>query len=167
MAQPEVRVVFPTAEQPAPVQSAQSSMGKWVPWILLGVVVVVFAGYILYSRSKLPPPPIVPLLDKGKDKKDKKNPDDPTCTRSQVIIKNPDPSMWRTVGPGTYPIDKNSYEMQVYPPMEVEASGPTPADHQKMDYRIDPTQTEGCPNYSNLVLDKDKNYTSVKFTKIG
>jgi len=165
MAQPEVRVVFPTAQQ-APAQPVESSIGKWVPWILLGVVVVVFVVYILYSRSKLPPPPIVSLVDKGKSK-DKKNPDDPTCTRSQVIIKNPDPSMWRTVGPGTYPIDKNSYEMQVYPPMEVEASGPTPADHQTMDYRIDPTQTEGCPNYSNLVLDKDKNYTSVKLTKIG
>ena len=161
-----MRVVFPDMQQAQqllePAQPVPSLIGKWAPWILLGVVVIVFIVYILYSRNKLPPP--LPLKT---NKKENKNPDDPSCTRSQVILKHPDPSMWRTVGPGTYPIDKNSYEMQVYPPMEVEASGPTPADRQVMDYRIDPTQTEGCPNYSKLVLDKDKNYTSVKLTKIG
>ena len=133
---------------------------KLLPWALLCIVVVVFIIYILYSRNKLKPP--TPTT-----KPEKKSVNDPTCTKSQVVIKNTDPKLWRTVGPGTYPIDKNSYEMQVYPPMEVEAFGPTPADHQLMDYRIDPAQTSGCPNYQNLVLDKDKNYTSVRFTKIG
>jgi hypothetical protein len=129
--------------------------GKWAPWIALGVVVIVFIIYILYSRSVF------------KDSKTTAGPDGipASCTTSQVTFKNPDAKLWRTVGPGNYTIDKNDYEMKVWPPLTVEARGPNPKDYQKTVYPVEGIEPGTCPNYSNLVLDKDKNYTTVQLTK--
>lgn len=150
----------PPAQAPeipsAPPLPAKFNWSKWGPWIALGVVVIVFIIYILYSRGAMKGPP-----------KQAAGPDGipSSCTTSQVTIKNPDAKLWRTVGPGNYTIDKNDYEMKVWPPLQVEARGPNPKDYQKTVYPIEGLEAGTCPNYSNLVLDKDKNYTSVVFTK--
>ena len=72
------------------------------------------------------------------------------CPRSIAIIQN------KNFTPGTYPIDKNSYKMDIYPPLHVVATGPNNA-RQEMNY---PTN-ESCPTVTHLVLDMEKVYDTL------
>jgi len=76
----------------------------------------------------------------------------PNCTRSVAIIPNKN----LTLQVGTHSIDKDSYNINIYPPLHVVATGPGNA-RQEMNY----PSSEACPTMTMLVLDKDKTYDTL------
>ena len=77
------------------------------------------------------------------------------CPHSLAIIQNKN----LTMQPGTYPIDKDSYIIDIYPPLHVVATGPG----GERDERNYPT-TEACPTMVKLALDKEKMYDTLILT---
>lgn len=73
------------------------------------------------------------------------------CPRSVVRLVNNNV----TLDPGTHNINRDSYEMDVFPPLRVVATGPSA--RQEMNY----PGTELCPVPIKLVLDKDKSYDTL------
>ena len=84
-----------------------------------------------------------------------------SCSRSMVVVK--DPANWRELGPGTYNINRNSYELKVWPPIQVEAYG---GSNTYVKYIYPAESGVNCPNYSSLVLDRDKNWSKLVLTAI-
>jgi hypothetical protein len=76
----------------------------------------------------------------------------PNCTRSVAIIPNKN----LTLQVGTHSIDKDSYNINIYPPLHVVATGPGNA-RQEMNY----PSSEACPTMTKLILDKDKTYDTL------
>ena len=76
----------------------------------------------------------------------------PNCTRSVAIIPNKN----LTLQVGTHSIDKDSYNINIYPPLHVVATGPGNA-RQEMNY----PSSVACPTMTMLVLDKDKTYDTL------
>jgi len=77
------------------------------------------------------------------------------CPHSVAIIPNKN----LTLEVGTYPIDKDSYIINVYPPLHVVATGPG----GERDERNYPA-TEACPSMVKLALDKEKMYDTLILT---
>ena len=77
------------------------------------------------------------------------------CPHSVAIIPNKN----LTLEVGTYPIDKDSYIINVYPPLHVVATGPG----GERDERNYPA-TEACPSMVKLSLDKEKMYDTLILT---
>jgi hypothetical protein len=77
------------------------------------------------------------------------------CPHSVAIIPNKN----LTLEVGTYPIDKDSYIINVYPPLHVVATGPG----GERDERNYPA-TEACPSMVKLALDKEKMYDKLILT---
>lgn len=73
------------------------------------------------------------------------------CPRSVVRLVNKD----RILGPGTYPIDKASYLMNIYPPLKVIVTGPNAREESNY-----PT-TEECPMAVKLQLDLNIEYDTL------
>jgi hypothetical protein len=61
-----------------------------------------------------------------------------------------------TLQVGTHPIDKDSYIMDIYPPLRVVATGPG-GERQDMSY----TTKQACPTMVKLALDKEKMYDTL------
>jgi hypothetical protein len=131
-----------------------------IPWKAIGIAaaVVLVVGIIVY---------VVLLLSGGKNNTvtsstgPATDSDSASCSRSMVVVK--DPSNWRELKPGTHTIDQNSYELKVWPPIQVEAYG-GPNTYVKYIYPVE--SGVNCPNYSNLVLDRDKNWSKLVLTAI-
>jgi hypothetical protein len=77
------------------------------------------------------------------------------CPHSVAIIPNKN----LTLTEGTYPIDKDSYIINVYPPLHVVVTGPG----GERDERNYPA-TEACPSMVKLALDKEKMYDTLILT---
>ena len=77
------------------------------------------------------------------------------CPHSIAVIPNKN----LTLEVGTHPIDKDSYLINVYPPLHVVATGPG----GERDERNYPA-TEACPSMVKLALDKEKNYDTLILT---
>ena len=77
------------------------------------------------------------------------------CPHSFAFI--PDKNL--TLQVGTHPIDKDSYIINVYPPLHVVATGPG----GERDERNYPA-TEACPSMVKLALDKEKMYDTLILT---
>jgi hypothetical protein len=77
------------------------------------------------------------------------------CPRSLAFIPNKN----LTLEVGTHPIDKDSYIMNIYPPLRVVATGPG----GERDERNYPA-TESCPTMVKLALDKEKMYDTLILT---
>lgn len=77
------------------------------------------------------------------------------CPHSLAIIPNKN----LTLQEGTYPIDKDSYIIDIYPPLHVVATGPG----GERDERNYPA-TEACPTMVKLSLDKEKMYDTLILT---
>ena len=136
-----------------------------IPWRAFGIAaaVVLVVGIIVY---------VVWLLS-GKTNNSENNTvitsstgpatesDSASCSRSMVVVK--DPSNWRELKPGTHTIDQNSYELKVWPPIQVEAYG---GSNTYVKYIYPAESGVNCPNYSNLVLDRDKNWSKLVLTAI-
>ena len=72
------------------------------------------------------------------------------CTRSAAVVYG----QTDILEPGTYPIDSSMYQLTIYPPLKVTATGDVPR------VEIFNTMTE-CPSPVRLVLEKEKTYTSL------
>ena len=77
------------------------------------------------------------------------------CPHSFAFIPNKN----LTLQVGTHPIDKDSYIMDIYPPLHVVATGPG----GERDERNYPA-TEACPSMVKLALDKEKMYDTLILT---
>ena len=77
------------------------------------------------------------------------------CAHSIAVIPNKN----LTLEVGTHPIDKDSYIINIYPPLHVVATGPG----GERDERNYPT-TEACPSMVKLALDKEKIYDTLILT---
>jgi hypothetical protein len=77
------------------------------------------------------------------------------CSRSKVIIKD----TGIVLLPGTHTINRSMYTMDVYAPLNVVATGPN-GERQNMFFNT----REQCPVAQRLVLDQDKNYTTLILT---
>jgi hypothetical protein len=77
------------------------------------------------------------------------------CSRSKVIIKD----TGIVLLPGTHTIDRSMYTMDVYGPLNVLATGSN-GERQNMFFGA----KEQCPVAQRLVLDQDKNYTTLTLT---
>ena len=77
------------------------------------------------------------------------------CSRSKVIVKD----TGIVLLPGTHTIDRTMYTMDVYAPLNVLATGPN-GERQNMFFNT----KEQCPVAQRLVLDQDKNYTTLILT---
>jgi hypothetical protein len=74
------------------------------------------------------------------------------CPRSLVIIPNKN----LTLRAGTHSIDRDSYKLEIYPPLHIVATGPNNT-RQEMNY----PSTESCPSMTRLVLDTEKTYDTL------
>ena len=74
------------------------------------------------------------------------------CPRSVAIIQNKN----LTLKAGTHSIDRDSYKINIYPPLHIIATGPNNT-RQEMN---DPS-TESCPSMTRLVLDTEKTYDTL------
>jgi hypothetical protein len=74
------------------------------------------------------------------------------CPHSIAIIPNKN----LTLQEGTYPIDKDSYLINIYPPLHVVATGPG-GEREEMSY----TTSDSCPTMVKLALDKEKVYDTL------
>jgi len=77
------------------------------------------------------------------------------CPHSIAIIPNKN----LTLEVGTHRIDKDSYIMDIYPPLHVVATGPG-GERQEMIY----TTKQACPTMVKLALDKEKMYDTLILT---
>lgn len=74
------------------------------------------------------------------------------CPRSVAIIQNKN----LTLKAGTHSIDRDSYKIDIYPPLHIIATGPNNT-RQEMNY----PSTESCPSMTRLVLDTEKTYDTL------
>ena len=134
---------------------------KKIPWKAIGIstAVVLVVGVIVYfvwlllgkTNNTVVTSSTGPATDS----------ETASCSRSMVVVK--DPSNWRELKPGTHTIDRNSYELKVWPPIQVEAYG---GSNTCVKYIYAAESGVNCPNYSNLVLDRDKNWTKLVLTAL-
>jgi hypothetical protein len=137
---------------------------KKIPWRAIGIaaviVLVVGVVWLLSGKTNKSETNTVITSSSSSTGPTTDSPSAP-CSRSMVVVK--DPANWRELRPGTYNIDRNSYELKVWPPIQVEAYGGSNT-YVKYSYPVE--SGVNCPNYSNLVLDRDKNWTKLVLTAI-
>lgn len=74
-----------------------------------------------------------------------------SCPHSLIVTED-----MKSHGPGVYTIDKSWYNMKVYPPLHIIATGPN-GTRQEMTYPTD----ESCPSWIRLTLDNEETYTTL------
>lgn len=77
------------------------------------------------------------------------------CPRSAVILIDEN----RTLYPGTYSVNRSSYNMNIYPPLHLVATGPD-GEREERNY----PSTETCPTMVKFSLDKEKLYDMLVLT---